>query len=119
MGVDLATYRARIGCFCNPAHGSLRCWAEASCLLVWLVMSQLMLKLAGDVEENPGPKERKASKGNEGQQRQWSPDVQETGANAGGGYCGTREGWRWMKFSPTGIVREDTDGDHSSVRRAP
>ncbi|XP_066288772.1 uncharacterized protein [Branchiostoma lanceolatum] len=249
MGVDLATYRARIGCFCNPAHGSLRCWAEASCLLVWLVMSQLMLKLAGDVEENPGPKERKASKGNEGQQRQWSPDVQETGANAGGGfvfspltqtdqftlsgqlgipvaalhesplppgqnsvplecpfnvksigglgncffnaisyavfgieeyhlalrsllvahmqilphafcrlflptglsmtdyivtsqmhfdgtwatdieiycmasmlrrpifvysYCGTREGWRWMKFSPTGIVREDTDGGYSS-----
>ncbi|XP_078604560.1 sterile alpha motif domain-containing protein 9-like [Branchiostoma floridae x Branchiostoma japonicum] len=56
MGVDLSTYRARIGCFTNPGHDSLHCWAEASCLLVWMVISQLMLKLAGDVEENPGPK---------------------------------------------------------------
>ncbi|XP_066272237.1 uncharacterized protein [Branchiostoma lanceolatum] len=110
MGVDLATYRARIGCFSNPGFDSLHCWAEASCLLVWLVMSQLMLKLAGDVEENPGPKERKASKGNEGQQRQWSPDVQETGANAGGGFV----------FSPLTQTDQFTlSGDHSSVRRAP
>eukprot|EP00058_Branchiostoma_floridae_P028537 XP_002614028.1 hypothetical protein BRAFLDRAFT_67388 [Branchiostoma floridae] len=58
MGIDLSTYRARIGCFSNPGHDSLHCWAEASCLLVWMVISQLMLKLAGDVEENPGPQER-------------------------------------------------------------
>ncbi|XP_078604362.1 sterile alpha motif domain-containing protein 9-like isoform X2 [Branchiostoma floridae x Branchiostoma japonicum] len=53
MGVDLGTYRARIGCFCNP--GCDTCWMETSRLLVWAAISQLMLKLAGDVEENPGP----------------------------------------------------------------
>ncbi|XP_019614112.1 PREDICTED: malignant fibrous histiocytoma-amplified sequence 1 homolog [Branchiostoma belcheri] len=56
MGVDLCTYRARIGCFRNPAFGPLCCWQ--SCLLVWMVISQLMLKLAGDVEENPGPSQQ-------------------------------------------------------------
>ncbi|CAH1271389.1 Hypp4638 [Branchiostoma lanceolatum] len=53
MGVDLGTYRARIGGFCNGGYDS--CWREASNLLVWAAISQLMLKLAGDVEENPGP----------------------------------------------------------------
>ncbi|CAH1271390.1 SAMD9 [Branchiostoma lanceolatum] len=62
MGVDLATYRARIGSFRNPGPDSLNCWAEASCLLIWVVISQLMLKLAGDVEENPGPKHKTKSK---------------------------------------------------------
>ncbi|XP_019614118.1 PREDICTED: uncharacterized protein LOC109462063 [Branchiostoma belcheri] len=56
MGVDLCTYRARIGCFRNPAFHPLCCWQ--SCLLVWMVISQLMLKLAGDVEENPGPRQQ-------------------------------------------------------------
>ncbi|KAI8488315.1 hypothetical protein Bbelb_339110 [Branchiostoma belcheri] len=56
MGVDLCTYRARIGCFRNPAFAPLCCWQ--SCLLVWMVISQLMLKLAGDVEENPGPRQQ-------------------------------------------------------------
>ncbi|XP_019626607.1 PREDICTED: uncharacterized protein LOC109471708 [Branchiostoma belcheri] len=56
MEVDLCTYRARIGCFRNPAFHPLCCWQ--SCLLVWMAISQLMLKLAGDVEENPGPRQQ-------------------------------------------------------------
>ncbi|XP_019614119.1 PREDICTED: malignant fibrous histiocytoma-amplified sequence 1 homolog [Branchiostoma belcheri] len=60
MGVDLSTYRARIGCFRNPAFGPLCCWQ--SCLLVWMAISQLMLKLAGDVEENPGPRQQNATR---------------------------------------------------------
>ncbi|XP_078697446.1 uncharacterized protein LOC144925343 [Branchiostoma floridae x Branchiostoma belcheri] len=66
MGVDLCTYRARIGCFRNLRLDSQCCSPEAPCLLlrmapcllVWMVISQLMLKLAGDVEENPGPRQQ-------------------------------------------------------------
>ncbi|XP_078695633.1 uncharacterized protein LOC144924398 isoform X1 [Branchiostoma floridae x Branchiostoma belcheri] len=85
MGVDLSTYRARIGCFRNPGHDGQRCGAEVSYLLVWLIMSQLLLKLAGDVEENPGPRQRKTPKGKKAQESQRSSesDVQETGAYAG------------------------------------
>ncbi|KAI8488278.1 hypothetical protein Bbelb_338740 [Branchiostoma belcheri] len=74
MGVDLCTYRARIGCFRNLRLDSQCCSPEApclllrmapcllvrtaACLLVWMAISQLMLKLAGDVEENPGPRQQ-------------------------------------------------------------
>ncbi|XP_078697448.1 uncharacterized protein LOC144925345 [Branchiostoma floridae x Branchiostoma belcheri] len=69
MGVDLCTYRARIGCFRNLRLDSQCCSPEApcllmrvaSCLLVWMVISQLLLKLAGDVEENPGPRQQNIS----------------------------------------------------------
>ncbi|CAH1271855.1 MFHAS1 [Branchiostoma lanceolatum] len=48
MGVDLATYRARIGCFQNPTPRSVRCWSQASALLVGVILAQLWDKVTGD-----------------------------------------------------------------------
>eukprot|EP00058_Branchiostoma_floridae_P023894 XP_002609384.1 hypothetical protein BRAFLDRAFT_86475 [Branchiostoma floridae] len=48
MGVDLATYRARIGCFQNPTPRSVRCWSQASALLVGVILAQIWDKVTGD-----------------------------------------------------------------------
>lgn len=68
MGIDLCTYRARIGCFVGrghlASHGSpvwLRpalvssCWRTGGrCFLVLFCIAHLII-CAGDVETNPGP----------------------------------------------------------------
>ena len=61
MGVDIATYRARIGQFCMPRKTRNRleticlCRSTVSCLLRWTLFLSLLLILGGDVETNPGP----------------------------------------------------------------
>ena len=57
MGVDLVTYRARIGCHLNratiPSDSSDSIGVNVSSLLLaWHI---LLLLRAGDVEQNPGP----------------------------------------------------------------
>ncbi|XP_078687163.1 uncharacterized protein LOC144919561 [Branchiostoma floridae x Branchiostoma belcheri] len=47
MGVDLATYRARIGCFQNPTARSARCQTQASAQLVGVILAQLWNKVMG------------------------------------------------------------------------
>ncbi|XP_078605300.1 uncharacterized protein LOC144878523 [Branchiostoma floridae x Branchiostoma japonicum] len=54
MGVDLASYRARIGCFQNPTPRSVRCWSQASALLVGVILAQIWDKVTGDGQGEVG-----------------------------------------------------------------
>ncbi len=59
MGIDIATYRARIGTFYAATNSSTSGESEGDCVVdvnaivsVWLL---LLILRAGDVETNPGP----------------------------------------------------------------
>lgn len=71
MGVDIDTWRARVGCFIQPRkwRSSLRAlhvpgFAVSVCLRLVLCLALLVI-LGGDLEMNPGPPKSQSSRNKE------------------------------------------------------
>ncbi|KAH3791482.1 hypothetical protein DPMN_144968 [Dreissena polymorpha] len=68
MGVDLVTYRARIGVFTMPCKSKLSVSEirlsrnGVSARLRVIIALSVLLLLCGDVEQNPGPSQRPATR---------------------------------------------------------